>query len=76
MRDTTETAARNPALGVTADISGDFDELYRQWLGLSVAFNELARSMGVADLYPFAPPRAAVDKLRFTYQVLLDRPVI
>jgi hypothetical protein len=75
LRDTTETAATNPALGVTADISGDFDDVYRQWLGLSVAFNELARSMGVADLYPFAPPPPAVDKLRFAYQVLLDRPV-
>jgi hypothetical protein len=75
LRDTTETASTNPALGVSADISGNFDELYRQWLGLSVAFNELARSMGVADLYPFAPPQPAVDKLRFAYEVLLDRPV-
>jgi hypothetical protein len=31
--------------------------------------------MGVADLYPFAPPQPAVDKLRFAYEVLLDRPV-
>jgi hypothetical protein len=74
LRDTTETAGANPALGVTVDIFGDFDDLYQQWLGLSVAFNELARSMGVADLYPFAPPPPAVEKLRFAYQVLLDRP--
>ncbi len=75
LRDTTETACANEALGVDADIFGDFDVLYEQWLGLSVAFNELARSMGVADLYPFAPPPPAVDKLRFAYQVLLDHPV-
>lgn len=75
LRDTTETAAANPALGVDANIFGSFDELYDQWLGLSVAFNELARSMGVADLYPFAPPRPAVDKLRFAYEVLLARPI-
>ncbi len=74
IRDTPETASSNPALGVTVDIFGDFDELYHHWLDLSVAFNELARSMGVADLYPFAPPRPAVDKLRFAYEVLLDRP--
>jgi hypothetical protein len=73
LRDTMETAAARATLGVSADIGEDFDDLYRQWLDLSVAINELARSMGVADLYPFAPPPPAVDKLRFVYQVLLDR---
>jgi hypothetical protein len=75
LRDTTETAVANIPLGASTDIFGDFDHLYGEWLRLSVAFNELARSMGVADLYPFAPPPPAVDKLRFAYQVLLDRPI-
>jgi hypothetical protein len=62
---------------VTHDVAhGDpndpFDVLYAHWLALSVAMNEMARSMGVSDPYPFAPPPAAVEKFRFAHTVLLD----
>ena len=70
MLDTYETAvAHGVALG---DPGYPFDVLYVHWLGLSVAMNELARSMGVSDPYPFAPPAGAVDKFRFVHTVLLD----
>ena len=34
---------------------GDFDGRYEQWVNVTVELNELARSMGTADPYPFAP---------------------
>ena len=37
------------------------------WIELSAVLNELARSMGQQDLYPFALPRAAVRKLHFIH---------
>jgi hypothetical protein len=35
------------------------------WITLSAVMNEMSRSMGEADFYPFALPRAAVGKLHF-----------
>jgi len=35
------------------------------WIELSAVLNELSRSMGQPDLYPFALPRPAVAKLHF-----------
>jgi hypothetical protein len=40
------------------------------WIGLSAVLNELSRSMGHADLYPFALPRPAVAKLQFIHLVV------
>lgn len=50
--------------------SARFDALYDEWTALSVALNELNRSMGTADAYPFAPAPRAVDKLRFVAAAL------
>lgn len=35
------------------------------WVGLTGVINEMSRSMGQADFYPFVLPRAAVPKLHF-----------
>jgi hypothetical protein len=61
--DTAETAAshglgRPPALD-------RFDETYADWVSLTVTLNELNRSMGMPDAYPFAVSPTAVDKIRF-----------
>jgi hypothetical protein len=48
----------------------DFDDLMRAWVPLTVAVNNLNRSMGLADLYPFVIPAPAVDKLRFVHDVV------
>lgn len=37
------------------------------WIALSAVLNELSRSMGQPDLYPFALPRPAVAKLHFIH---------
>ena len=49
------------------------------WIELSAVMNELARSMGQPDLYPFALPKPAVAKLQFIHLVVstangTDRP--
>ncbi len=40
------------------------------WIELSAVLNELSRSMGQPDLYPFALPRPAVAKLQFIHLVV------
>jgi hypothetical protein len=42
------------------------------WIELSAVLNELSRSMGQPDLYPFALPRPAVAKLHFIHLVVAD----
>jgi hypothetical protein len=40
------------------------------WLKLATVLNELSRSMGQPEFYPFALPRAAVSKLHFVHTVI------
>ncbi len=40
------------------------------WIELTAVLNELSRSMGQADLYPFVLPRPAVAKLHFIHLVI------
>jgi hypothetical protein len=40
------------------------------WIELSAVLNELSRSMGQPDLYPFALPRPAIAKLQFIHLVV------
>ena len=69
--DALETARDHDLVAV--DLAAPFDDLYRTWTGLTLAMNDLARSMGVADLYPFAPPPAAVEKVRFVLDLARER---
>jgi hypothetical protein len=47
-----------------------FLRLVNGWLELTAVFNELARSMGQPDFYPFVLSRAAVAKLHLVHQVI------
>jgi len=47
-----------------------FLTLLNNWLKLSSVMNELNRSMGQPDFYPFTMPRAAVRKLHFVHLVV------
>ncbi|MBX9846227.1 MAG: putative zinc-binding peptidase [Xanthobacteraceae bacterium] len=40
------------------------------WTGLSIAVNEINRSMGLPDLYPFVLTPAVVDKLTFIHECI------
>ena len=50
--------------------SRDFDKLVAAWLPLTVAVNSLNRSMGQADLYPFALTPVTIEKLRFIHALV------
>jgi hypothetical protein len=47
-----------------------FLEFVNAWVELTGALNELSRSMGQPDFYPFVLPRLAVGKLQFVHAVV------
>jgi hypothetical protein len=49
-----------------------FLRLLNGWLGITIVLNEMARSMGEPDFYPFVMSRPAVAKLQFVQMVVLD----
>ncbi len=49
-----------------------FLSFLNSWLKLTAVMNELCRSMGQPDFYPFALPRAAVAKLHFIHMVVIE----
>jgi len=53
--------------------SRQFLAFLNSWIELSAVLNELSRSMGQPDLYPFALPRPAVAKLHLIHLVIAAR---
>jgi hypothetical protein len=51
--------------GATAFLS-----FLNEWMGLTVLMNEMSRSMGQADFYPFVLPNPVVAKLHFVHLVI------
>lgn len=51
-------------------IARSFDEMRDQWVPLTYALNNLTRSMGVRDAYPFVLSTPAMEKLRFVHEVV------
>ncbi len=49
-----------------------FLSFLNSWLKLTAVMNELCRSMGQPDFYPFALPGAAVTKLHFVHLVVCE----
>jgi hypothetical protein len=49
-----------------------FTAMLGDWLPLTVALNQLNRSMGMRDAYPFALTDRVVDKLAFVHRVCLN----
>jgi hypothetical protein len=47
-----------------------FLDFLNGWVRLTNVLNELSRSMGQPDYYPFVLPRAAVGKLQFIHEVI------
>ncbi len=52
-----------------------FLSFLNSWLKLAAVLNELSRSMGQPDFYPFALPRAAVSKLHFVHTLIRGIPM-
>jgi hypothetical protein len=53
-----------------ADAQQSFSAMFSDWLPLTYALNQLNRSMGRPDLYPFSLSEAVVDKLAFMHTVI------
>ncbi|WP_183097592.1 zinc-binding metallopeptidase family protein [Nocardioides pelophilus] len=71
--DTCETAAAQGLLSTTPPADGPFRDLVRQvWIPLSLALNQINRSMGKDDLYPFVIPEPVLDKLDFIARLAFD----
>ncbi|MDL9944324.1 putative zinc-binding metallopeptidase [Gordonia sp. ABSL11-1] len=77
IRDTLDTAAAfamAPA-GSTLEsvLPGDvgFERLIEWWLPLTWALNQINRSMGHPDLYPFVLPERVLEKIRFVHNLVL-----
>jgi hypothetical protein len=52
---------------------GSFDALLVRWLPLTLVLNELNRSMGTLDPYPFVLSTPAIEKLRFVHEVVAGK---
>ena len=50
--------------------AAQFLDFLNGWVRLTNVLNELSRSMGQPDYYPFVLPHVAVGKLQFIHQVI------
>jgi hypothetical protein len=50
--------------------AADFLGFINAWVELTAVLNELSRSMGQPDFYPFVLPRRAVGKLQLIHAVV------
>ncbi|APW38896.1 hypothetical protein RD110_18165 [Rhodoferax koreense] len=53
--------------------AGDFLNLLNDWVRLTQVMNELTRSMGQTDCYPFVLPYRVVGKLQFIHEIVLSQ---
>jgi len=63
-------APPQPRLAVRRLDPHSFEDLLAGWLPLTVALNNLNRSMGLPDSYPFILSDTAIEKLRFVHEVI------
>ncbi len=71
MRDVLETAQGHGLAPLPSQApTFDFGYGMQEWRRLSVAFNEVNRSMGLQDLYPFAISPVVEEKLAFIHGVI------
>lgn len=49
-----------------------FEALIQRWIPLTLALNDINRSMGHADFYPFVIPELAEEKLAFVHSLIRE----
>jgi hypothetical protein len=66
------TPGRKSGKQVTAEAVSfqDYESLRASWQAVTLALNDLNRSMGMQDVYPFAPSPVVHEKLRFVHDVI------
>ena len=70
MRDTLQTAA-DYGLVKNLDLGGNFELIAYSWRELCVVLNELNRSLGIGDAYPFVINSVTEKKLAFVHECVL-----
>lgn len=71
IRDTIDTARANGLTTVDIDAFSSFrDVVTGVWIPLSIGLNQINRSMGEPDLYPFILPETVLDKLDLVYDLV------
>lgn len=55
------------------EVGGNFATTMAEWTALTFALNNLNRSMGLPDPYPFALSALAIEKLRFVHEVICSQ---
>lgn len=58
---------------VAAMLSMPLQEILGVWIDLSVAMNNLNRSIGLGDFYPFVISNAVMEKLDFIHKLVADQ---
>lgn len=78
IRDTLDTARAHGISVGNAELPPDavetqwsFTALVAAWMPVTLAVNELNRSMGQPDMYPFVLPPAALEKLEFVHDLVV-----
>jgi hypothetical protein len=61
---------RTPTLTMSRLDLRSFEDLVTGWVPVTVALNNLNRSMGLSDCYPFVLSTPAIEKLRFVHEVI------
>ena len=56
---------------LTVDVSSD--NWYPKFVELVLALNEVMRSLGLADAYPFVLTQPVVDKIEFVHRAIARR---
>jgi hypothetical protein len=64
-----EPTLKDPA-APGGDRTEPFDKIIADWLSLAYVLNNLSRSLGQPDAYPFVLSAAAVEKLRFVHETI------
>lgn len=68
-----DTAPKRPQFSAEYLSTISINDLVSEWSNLSVVLNDLNRSMGMADAYPFVLSQTIIDKLAFVHQVVTQR---
>lgn len=71
LADTLETARAHGLWPATSD-GIPFTTVYADWVRLTMVLNELNRSMGTEDAYPFVAAPPAVDKIAFVRSAIME----
>ena len=57
-------------IAAQAQLSEEFRDMVREWVPLTLLANSLSRSLGHADVYPFALSYRALQKMQFIHEVV------